>query len=70
MGYWIAEGHARQGLMTEALETLLPVLEGSLLWLTTSPANVACQRLAEGLGFRRVAAAGGANARLRYELRC
>lgn len=69
LGYWIAEAHARQGLMTEALETLLPLLEGSLLWLTTSPANVACQRLVEGLGFKRVASAAGANARLRYELR-
>ncbi|MNJ79037.1 hypothetical protein D3C77_769380 [compost metagenome] len=66
----MAEAHARQGLMKEALETLLPVLQGSLLWLTTSPANVASQRLAEGLGLRRVAAAGGVNARLRYELRC
>ncbi|CAK9889502.1 MULTISPECIES: GNAT family N-acetyltransferase [Pseudomonas] len=70
LGYWMAEAHARQGLMKEALETLLPVLQGSLLWLTTSPANVASQRLAEGLGLRRVAAAGGVNARLRYELRC
>nr|NLU60301.1 GNAT family N-acetyltransferase [Pseudomonas sp. BIGb0427] len=69
LGYRIAEAHARQGLMTEALETLLPLLEGSLLWLTTSPANVACQRLVEGLGFKRVASASGANARLRYELR-
>ncbi|MCH7887943.1 MAG: GNAT family N-acetyltransferase [Proteobacteria bacterium] len=56
LGYWIGASHARQGLMTEALRSLLPLVfdEFGLHRLEAAclPTNVASRRLLGKLGFR------------------
>ncbi|AVO59162.1 MULTISPECIES: GNAT family N-acetyltransferase [Pseudomonas] len=52
LGYWVRQGHARQGLMKEALAALIGQLAGQPLGLTTSSANIASQRLAQAVGFQ------------------
>lgn len=68
LGYWMAEPYARQGLMKEALETVIAWLGEYPLWLTTAPSNTASQRLAESLGFICTHRADGADAHWRYAL--
>lgn len=53
VGYWVSQGFAGQGLMREALNTLLDAVDAAV-WLTTATDNTASQRLAERAGFSRV----------------
>jgi [ribosomal protein S5]-alanine N-acetyltransferase len=57
IGYWIGEPHAREGLMTDALRTLIPFSFGTLrlhrLEAACIPTNVASIRLLEKSGFER-----------------
>ena len=57
VGYWIAPGARGRGLATEALRAVVDWARTARgvrrLWLTTHPANVASQRVAEKVGFRR-----------------
>jgi ribosomal-protein-alanine N-acetyltransferase len=56
LGYWVAERHARQGVMTEALLLVLDFLYGDLalhrVEAATLPHNAASRRLLEKIGFR------------------
>ncbi|MBK0152983.1 GNAT family N-acetyltransferase [Pseudomonas sp. S75] len=54
LGYWANQRHAGKGLMSEALAALVAALKGHSLYLTTSSANQASQRLAEAVGLRQV----------------
>ncbi|MDD0974991.1 GNAT family N-acetyltransferase [Pseudomonas fontis] len=67
LGYWTARGHTRQGLMKEALEAIIANVGDYPLWLTTSPHNLASQRLAESVGFHCTQRGAGDGARWRYE---
>ena len=57
IGYWIGEPYARQGLMTTALQVLLPSLFGELhlhrVEAACIPTNVGSVRVLEKCGFRR-----------------
>jgi len=57
IGYWVAESARRQGTCTRALRLLsrfaLDELELQRLELVTDPDNVASQRVAEKVGYRR-----------------
>jgi RimJ/RimL family protein N-acetyltransferase len=57
MGYWMATGMREQGICTRALRLLsrhaLVDLEVQRVDLITDPENVASQRVAEKVGFRR-----------------
>lgn len=60
VGYWASQTHAGNGLMREALSALLSTLKDQSLYLTTSSANAASQRLAESVGFERAEVIVGA----------
>jgi ribosomal-protein-alanine N-acetyltransferase len=55
LGYWVGEQHTRQGVMSEAITSLLPFVFGTLglhrLEAACLPSNVASQRLLRKLGF-------------------
>jgi [ribosomal protein S5]-alanine N-acetyltransferase len=57
IGYWIGEPYAREGLMTDALRTLIPFSFATLrlhrLEAACIPTNVASIRLLENSGFER-----------------
>jgi ribosomal-protein-alanine N-acetyltransferase len=57
IGYWIGEPHAREGLMTDALRTLIPFSFATLrlhrLEAACIPTNTASIRLLEKSGFER-----------------
>ncbi len=63
LGYWIGTPHARQGLMTEALTSLLPFVFETLglhrLEAACLPDNVASHGLLRKLGFREEGYARG-----------
>ncbi|HDS1734690.1 GNAT family N-acetyltransferase [Pseudomonas sp. BP8] len=52
VGYWVSQAFAGQGLMREALTTLLDAVAAPV-WLTTAVNNAASQRLAERAGFHK-----------------
>lgn len=54
IGYWAHSRHAGQGHMTAALRHFVEGRGAAGLYLTTSAANAASQRLAERVGFRRI----------------
>jgi len=52
VGYWASQAYSGQGLLREALTSLLNAID-SPVWLTTDIDNQASQRLAERAGFHR-----------------
>lgn len=54
IGYWASQPHAGNGYMKEALAALMATLREHSLYLTTSSANIASQRLAVSVGLRNV----------------
>ena len=63
IGYWIAKAHAHQGLMSDAIETLLPFVFDTLalnrIEAAFLPSNVASEGLLRKLGFRQEGYARG-----------
>jgi [ribosomal protein S5]-alanine N-acetyltransferase len=61
VGYWLKRDARGQGVMTEAVRAIVGWAQDdhsiSHLILTTDPANIASQRVAERAGFRRVGVA-------------
>jgi [ribosomal protein S5]-alanine N-acetyltransferase len=57
LGYWMGAPHARQGLMTAAVNALIPFAFGTLklhrIEAACIPANIASVRLLEKAGFKR-----------------
>lgn len=57
IGYWIGKAYARQGLMSDAVETLLPFVFDTIalhrLEAACLPSNVASEALLRKLGFRQ-----------------
>ncbi len=57
LGYWMGAPYARQGLMTQAVRSLVPFAFGPLrlhrLEAACIPTNVASSRLLENVGFQR-----------------
>lgn len=68
IGYWIGKAHARQGLMSDAVESMLPFVFNTIalhrLEAACLPANVASEALLRKLGFRQE---GYAHAYLRID---
>lgn len=68
IGYWIGKDHARQDLMSDAVESLLPFVFDTIalhrLEAACLPSNVASERLLRKLGFRQE---GYAHAYLRID---
>jgi RimJ/RimL family protein N-acetyltransferase len=60
VGYWVHQAHAGRGFMKEALGALMAQLTEQPLFLTTSSANIASQRLAQSVGFQCVQTIQGA----------
>ena len=54
IGYWVAAGARGRGTATRALQLICEWRSERPLQLVTHPANVASQRVAEKVGFRRV----------------
>jgi len=54
IGYWVAAGARGRGTATQALQLICEWRSERPLQLVTHPANVASQRVAEKVGFRRV----------------
>jgi RimJ/RimL family protein N-acetyltransferase len=54
IGYWVAPSARGRGVATRALRLLVDWAPARPLRLTTHPANLASQRVAEKAGFRRV----------------
>ena len=63
IGYWIAKTHAHQGLMSDAIETLLPFVFDTValnrIEAACLPSNVASEGLLRKLGFRQEGYARG-----------
>lgn len=57
VGYWVAAGARRRGIATRALRLVCGSWPDRPLRLTTHPANLASQRVAEKAGFRRIGTA-------------
>jgi RimJ/RimL family protein N-acetyltransferase len=53
IGYWVMRSARGRGIATRALTLICEHYRDRGLWLTTHPDNVASQRVAEKVGFRR-----------------